>query len=132
HTVCESVPCTTYVQERICTKVPYTVCKKVPYTVVEKVPCQVCRTIRENVVKQVPYTVCRMVQEEVCTKVPYTVTRCVKGAWVDCNGCAHDCQAPGRSFQEGAQIRTTSTCTTCRMVQECCTKKVPYCVCRTV
>src|SRR6516162_6418095 len=65
-TVCEQVPCTTMVREKVCTKVPYTVCKKVPYTVVEKVPYTVCRTIRENCTKQVPYTVCRMCEEEIC------------------------------------------------------------------
>src|SRR5947209_8004669 len=36
HTVCEQVPCTTYVKERVCKQVPTTVCKKVPYTVVKQ------------------------------------------------------------------------------------------------
>src|SRR5262249_47475805 len=117
-TVCEQVPCTTMVRERVCTRVPYTVCKKVPYTVHRQVPCQVTRMGTEDAPRQVPSTVCRMVRETVTRQVPYTVTRCVRGAWVDCNGCAYDCEGPGRHFQEGAQIRRNVCTTTCRMVRE--------------
>src|SRR5262249_23294908 len=62
-TVCEQVPCTTYVKEQVCEKVPYTVCKKVPYTVVKKVPYTVTRNVTETTVRRVPYTVTRNVTE---------------------------------------------------------------------
>ena len=78
-TVCEQVPCTTYVKEKVCRKVPYTVCKKVPYTVVKKVPCTICRMVKENVVKKVPYTVCRTDQEVICqARCPTRSRKCFK------------------------------------------------------
>src|SRR5205823_12852863 len=43
--VCETVPCTTYVKECVCERVPYTVCKKVPVTTVKKVPYTVKRYV---------------------------------------------------------------------------------------
>src|SRR5262249_46566188 len=155
-TVCEQVPCTTYVTECVVEKVPYTVCKKVPHTVVKKVPVTVCKSVPETVVKKVPYTVRRTVTEVVRKQGPYTVTRCVKGAWVDtanaggagagagnacggegcgsgCGGvCGYDTPGPGRTFMEGAQVCETRTYTTTRMVQEVVRKQVPYTVMRTV
>src|SRR5206468_888667 len=44
-TVCEQVPCTTYVREAVHEKVPVTVCKKVPYTEVTKVPYTTKRSV---------------------------------------------------------------------------------------
>src|SRR5207237_164028 len=82
-TVCEQVPCTTYVRETHVEKVPYTVTKKVPYTYTKTVPVKVVRTVRENVVTQVPYTETRMVTEVVRKQVPYTTTRTVRGCYVD-------------------------------------------------
>jgi hypothetical protein len=131
-TVCEQVPCTTYVKECVHVKVPYTVCKKVPYTVVKQVPYTVCRVVKETQVKKVPYTVTRM-QTEICKKqIPYTVTRNVCGAYVDAQGVAYECEGPGRTFQEGAQVCRDVCTTTCRMVKENCVKQVPYTVWRTV
>ena len=75
-----------------------------------------------------------MVNEVVKKQVPYTTTRCARGAYVDAKDAGkkdaqgHDCDAPGRVFKEGAVVRTTSTTTTCRMVQEQHTKKVQYTV----
>jgi hypothetical protein len=154
-TVCEQVPCTTYVKRTICEKVPYTVTKKVPYTVVKKVPYETCRrvcgayvdaqgntyecagegrTFKEGaqVCKQIPYTVKRMVTEVCKKQIPYTVAKCVTGAYLDEKGVGHDCEGPGRSFQEGAQICRDVCTTSCRMVQEQCVKQVPYTVWRTV
>src|SRR5262249_8892344 len=105
-TVCEQVPCTSYVRETVCEKVPYTVCKKVPYTAVKKVPCTVTRRVKENVVKKVPYTVTKMQTEVVREQVPYTVCRCVKGAYVDQAGVGYDTEGPGRCFREGASVET--------------------------
>src|SRR5262249_43128018 len=149
HCVCCQVPCTTYVKRKVCTQVPYTVCKKVPYTVTVKVPYTVChnlvgayvdekgvgydceaagRTFKEGaqICTQVPYTVCKMVTEGCKKQIPYTTTKCICGAWVDEKGVGHDCEAPGRTFKECAQVETSWTTTTCRMVQEVCKKQVPY------
>src|SRR5262249_43228024 len=66
-TVCEQVPCTTYVKETVVEKVPYTCVKKVPVTTVKKVPYTVTRYVRETIVKKVPYTVRRMETQVVKT-----------------------------------------------------------------
>jgi hypothetical protein len=137
HTVCETVPCTTYVKECVHEQVPYTVCKRVPHTETKQVPYTVCKTIPETVVKQVPYTVTRIQKEIVREQVPYTVTRSCKGAYVDAQGVGHECEGanPDGSpwcFQCGAHYEKTFNETVCRMVQEQCVKKVPYTVYRTV
>ncbi len=111
-TICETVPCTTYVKECVCEKVPYTVCKKVPYTVIKKVPYTVTRMVHETQVKKVPYTVTRNETQVVKQQIPYTVIRNLVGAYVDANGVGYDCEAPDRKFQEGAHVETTYT-TTC-------------------
>src|SRR5207249_2382392 len=109
-----------------------TVCKKVPYTVVKKVPYTVCRMVPETIVKKVPYTVTRY-ETQVCKKsIPYTVSRCCVGAWVDTQGVGHECEAPGRTFQCGAQVCRTYTTTTTRMVPHTETRKVQCTVWRTV
>src|SRR5262249_888123 len=96
-TVCEQVPCTTYVKEGVIEKGPYTVCKKVPYTVTKQVPCNVTRMVKETIVKKVPYTVTRM-ETQVCKKqIPYTVSRTLRGAYVDEAGVGYDCEGPGRT-----------------------------------
>ena len=76
-TICEQVPCTTYVKECVVEKVPVTVCKKVPFTIVKKVPCTVTRMVQETCVKKVPYTVCRTVTEVCKKQIPYTTVHCV-------------------------------------------------------
>src|SRR6202030_2816716 len=92
HTVCETVPCTTYCTEYVHEKVPYTVCKRIPHTEVKCVPYTVTHMVKEHVVKKVAYTVTHN-QTEVCKKqVPYTVSRCIRGAYVDANGCGHECE----------------------------------------
>src|SRR5262249_50305248 len=83
-------------------------------------------------VKRVPYTVCRVEKQIVKKQVPYTVTRNVCGAYVDAQGVAHDCEGPGRTFQEGAQVCRDVGTTTTRMVKETCVKQAPYTVWRTV
>src|SRR5581483_7084500 len=93
--VCEQVPCTTYVKETVCEKVPVTVCKKVPYTFTKQVPVTVVRNVRETCVKKVPYRITRNVTEVVRKQVPYTCVRTVRGCYVDvgngvtagANGC---------------------------------------------
>ena len=52
HTVCETVPCTTYVTECGHEQVPYTVCKRVPHTEVKQVPYTVTRMVQETHVKR--------------------------------------------------------------------------------
>jgi hypothetical protein len=154
-TVCETVPCTTYVKECVHEKVPVTVCKKVPYTEVKKVPYTTKRsvcgayvnaagetsateapgfTFKEGAVhhKKETYETCRTEKETVKKQVPYTVSRCLSGAYVDEKGVAYDTEGPGRTFKEGAQIQKEVCCTVCRNVKETCVKKVPYTVCRTV
>jgi len=149
--VTEQVPCTTYVTKCITEKVPYTVCKKVCYNETRQVPYTVRRTVRgayvdaQNVAhdcegpgrafkcdavirKQVPYTVSKMVNTVEKKMVCRNVSRCARGAYVDAQGCGHNCEGPGRTFQEVAQFRHTTTTTSCRMVQERVVKKVPYCV----
>src|SRR5260370_12682198 len=84
-TVCEQVPCTTYVRKCHVEQVPYTVYKKVPHTVAKQVPVTETRYVRETVKKQVPYTVTRIQREEVCQKVPYTISRQAYGAWMAAN-----------------------------------------------
>ena len=134
--VCEQVPCVSHVKVCAHAKVPYTVCKKVPYTVCKKVPYTVCKMVKEC--KKEPYTVCRVVKEVVREQVPYTVSRNVTGAYVDEKGvggpagAAYECEGPGRVFKEGAQISKEVCHTTCRMVAETCTKKVPCTCWRTV
>src|SRR5205085_5677787 len=93
HTVCEQVPCTTYVTECVVEKVPYTVCKKVPHTVVKKVPVTVCKTVHETIVKKVPVTVQRTVTEVIHKQVPYTTQRCARGAYVDTANAAPAAEA---------------------------------------
>src|SRR5262249_31130363 len=128
-------------------KVPYTVVKKVPYTTCRKetgawVDANGCgydceapgRTWQcgASVRTKVPYTVTRNVTEVCKKQIPYTVVRELKGAYVDASGQGYDCEGPGRTFQEGANVCTTTTTTTCRMVKETCVKQVPYTVCRNV
>ena len=81
-TVCEQVPCTTYVRKCHIEQVPYTVCRKVPHTVTKEVPVTETRYVRETVKKQVPYTVTRIERDVVRTQVPYTVSRRAYGAWM--------------------------------------------------
>ena len=136
HTVCETVPCTTYTTEYVHEQVPTTVCKRVPHTEVKQVPYTVTHVVREHTVKKVPYTVTHY-QTEVCKKqVPYTVSRCAKGAYVDTNGVGHECEngANGEhyAFQEGAHYETTTSETVCHMVRENVVKKVPVTVYKTV
>src|SRR5262249_9011530 len=131
-TVCEQVPCTTYVKECVHCKVPYTVCRKVPYTVVKKVPVTCTRMVTEHCVKKVPYTCCHMETQIIKKQIPYTVSRTLCGAYVDAAGKGYDCAGPGREFKEGAQVCVEVPYTTCRMVQEQHVKQVPYTVCRTV
>ena len=78
HTVCETVPCTTYVKESVCEKIPYTVCKKVPHTRPHEGALHGdSQDVHETVTKQVPYTVTKY-ESQVCKKmVPYTVTKCI-------------------------------------------------------
>jgi len=151
-TVCETVPCTTYVKECVHEKVPVTVCKKVPYTEVKKVPYTTKRsvcgayvnaagetsateapgfTFKEGAVhhKKETYETCRTEKETVKKQVPYTVSRCLSGAYVDEKGVAYDTEGPGRTFKEGARIQKEVCCTVCRNVKETCVKKVPYTVC---
>ena len=154
-TVCETVPCTTYVKECVHEQVPVTVCKKVPYTETKKVPYTTKRSVcgayvnekgetsaceapgfcfKEGAVHRTKecYETCRTEKETVKKQVPYTVSRCLCGAYVDEKGVAYDTEGPGRKFVEGAQVKKEVCCTVCRNVKETCTKKVPYTVCRTV
>jgi len=154
-TVCEQVPCTTYVREAVHEKVAVTVCKKVPYTEVKKVPYTTKRTVcgayvnaagetsaceapgftfKEGAVvrKKETYETCRTEKETVKKQVPYTVTRCVKGAYVDEKGVAYDTEGPGRTFKECAQVKKEICCQVCHKVKETCVKQVPYTTWRTV
>jgi len=154
--VTEQVPCTTYVQECVRTKVPYTVCRKVAKTITKQVPYTVRRSVRgayvddkgnafecdgpgrhfqENAVarKDIPYQTQRMVTECIKKQIPYTVTKCLVGAYVD--GKSPDGYAengPGRYFQADARIKTEHVTQTCKMVQSTVTKKIPYTVCQNV
>jgi hypothetical protein len=74
---------TTYVNECVHEKVPYTVCKKVPYTVTKQVPYTVTRHVRETVVERVPYTVTRYQTEVVRSTRQYTTARVACGAYMD-------------------------------------------------
>ena len=107
HTVCESVPCTTYVKECVHEKVPYTVCKKVPHTEIKKVPYCVTRNVQETIVKKVPYTMTRMESQVIKKSVPYTVVRHVKGAYMDSTGCGHanesECGGAGCERRAGCE-----------------------------
>jgi hypothetical protein len=149
--ITEQVPCTTYVTRCITEKVPYTVCRQVKYTEVRNVPYTVRRTVRGAYVddkgvghecdapgrvfkqdavarKLVPYTVTRNVTTIEKHMVPYTVSRCAKGAYVDDKGEGHATEGPGRVFKEKAHYKVVHNYTTCRMVEECCVKKVQYTV----
>ena len=131
----------------MCKKVVTKEIKNVPYTVrrtlrgayVDDKGCgHECdgpgRTFKECAVarKLVPYNVTRMVSTVEKTMVPYTTSRCARGAYVDDKGEGHQCDGPGRHFQECANYKIVNTYTTCKMVQETRVKKVPYTVYETV
>ena len=118
---------------------PYTVCKKVP---LHRRQEGALHGLHDGAARpssrRCPYTVTRTVTEVVKKQVPYTVTRCCRGAWVDAsgvrpsgNGCgnggaAYDCDGPGRTFVEGAQVvRDRRPTPRRRMVPETVRKKVP-------
>src|SRR5262249_53276789 len=131
--VCEQVPCTSTVRECVKECVPVTVCKKVPCgQVTKQVPVCTTRMVREVVCEKVPYTVCKTVPVTVKKQVTCNVARKVCGAYVDGEGKAHECEAPGRVFKEGAQICTEECKNVCRMVKEQQVVKVPVTVCKNV
>src|SRR5262249_50782432 len=136
-TVCEQVPCVTYVNRQVCQRVPVTVCKKVPYSVTECVPTTVTRMVRESHLEQVPCTTTRLSIQWVRTQVPYTVTRVVRGCYCDSGDCGgakpgpngiisgspsanaatgYDTEGPGRVFVEGGMCSRTVQQQTVRMV----------------
>jgi hypothetical protein len=96
----------------------------------EQVPCT--KWVKETRHERVPYTVCVQVPHKVVKQVPVTCSRQVCGAYVDEKGVAHDCEGPGRTFKEGAQICRDVCETTTRMVQETVRKQVPVTTYQTV
>ena len=108
NTVCEQVPCTTYVKECQVEKVPYTVCKKIAHNCVKQVPYTVTRNVRSTVVEKVPYTVTRNVSAVVHESVPYTTTRVVHGRLCRCQLPGHlGCWAASKAAV--AVVRTAAT-----------------------
>jgi hypothetical protein len=105
-------------------------CRKVwkTHTTCELVPCT--KWVKVTKVEKVPYQVSVKVPYTCVQKVPYNVTKCVTGAYVDAQGNAYDCEAPGRCFKEGAVIRTRVPYTVCKTVQEVVKTQVPYTVSR--